>query len=483
MERALLVWVPASAGTTCGEIPCRTQWAAAYQTFAGNIAMTNTTAGSSASTAGVLELLRLFKSDTSAADHYAAERLAQAKAIEPVLKAFEVLPTDTGRKPGPLSGIPVAIKDIIATSDMATTNGSPIYSDHIPAADAWVVERLRNLGATIFGKTVSTEFAWRHPGPTTNPWNSAHTPGGSSSGSAAAVAAGIVPLALGSQTLGSVVRPAAFNGVVGFKPSFGAIPRSGVHHLSPSLDHIGFFARRVDDVAYALSLLAGRSNGDLHGEPLPAFDLPVEQGVTPLPSPRLAVVRFAKFAKAEIEQQQVFEAAVTKLRSGGATITELELPELDRVNWDTINVILTSEGAHIFRDLVARYPDKTSDPLKKLVETGSARGVVDYLAAKALQTKLRADFTAQMAPFDAVLTLPAFGEAPLGLNYTGDAEYCAPWTLLGVPALSLPAGFGKRGLPLGLQVVGAYRQDLRMLRVAKWIEITLAFSPGLPEVK
>src|SRR6202008_5167278 len=176
-------------------------------------------------------------------------------AKEPRLKAFEHLPQDTVRRPGPLSGIPVAIKDIIATSDMRSTIGSAIYRDHVPAADAWVVERLRNLGATIFGKTVSTEFAWRHPGPTVNPWNAAHTPGGSSSGSAAAVAAGIVPLALGTQTLGSLIRPAAFNGVVGLKPSFGAIPRSGVHPLSPSLDHVGFFARCVDDVAYALSLL------------------------------------------------------------------------------------------------------------------------------------------------------------------------------------------------------------------------------------
>lgn len=432
---------------------------------------------------GILDLLRLFKTDASAADHYASERLAQAKAIEPVLRAFEVLPTDTARKPGPLSGVPVAIKDIIATSDMPTTNGSPIYSDHVPAADAWVVERLRNLGATIFGKTVSTEFAWRHPGPTTNPWNSAHTPGGSSSGSAAAVAAGIVPLALGSQTLGSVVRPAAFNGVVGFKPSFGAIPRSGVHHLSPSLDHIGFFARKVDDVAYALSLLMGTSDSDLHGQPLPAFDVAVEQGVKPLPSPRLAVVRFAKFAKAGSEQQQVFEAAVTRLRGAGAAVTELELPELDRANWDAINIILAAEGAVIFADLVARHPDKTSDHLKKLVETGSAIGAGDYLKAKALQARLRADFTAQMADYDAVLTLPAFGEAPQGLNYTGDAEYCAPWTLLGAPALSLPAGFGRNRLPLGLQVVGAYRQDLRMLRVAKWVESTLAFSVGLPDVK
>src|SRR6202158_1001264 len=252
--------------------------------------MTNPDAHSSQPPAGVLELLRLFKENPAAADQYAATCLEKAKAAEPVLKAFEYLPQDIARRPGPLSGIPVAIKDIIATADMPTTNGSPVYQDCIPAADAWVVERLRNLGATIFGKTVSTEFAWRHPGPTTNPWNSAHTPGGSSSGSAAGVAAGIVPLALGTQTLGSVIRPAAFDGIVGLKPSFGAIPRAGVHPLSPSLDHVGFFARRVDDVAFALSLLGGSSDDDVHGRPLPAFQLSVEQGLPPLAAPRLAVV-------------------------------------------------------------------------------------------------------------------------------------------------------------------------------------------------
>jgi Asp-tRNA(Asn)/Glu-tRNA(Gln) amidotransferase A subunit family amidase len=433
--------------------------------------------------AGVLDLLRLFKGNDGAADAYAATQLETAKAIEPTLRAFEVLPTDVTRKPGPLSGIPVGIKDIIATTDMVTTNGSAVYKDHVPAADAWVVERLRNLGATIFGKTVSTEFAWRHPGPTTNPWNPRHTPGGSSSGSAAAVAAGLVPLALGTQTLGSVVRPAAFNGVVGFKPSFGAIPRSGVHPLSPSLDHVGFFARRVDDVAYALSLLMGSSDSDPHGRPGPTFEVSVDHGLQTLAAPRLAVVRFAKWDKAEIEARALFDASLARLRDAGAIVEELQLPELDRTNWDAVNTILTSEGAEIFADLIARFPDRTSDKLKNLVELGQAHSATSYLAAKSLQAKLRSDFTTRMAGFDAVLTLPAFGEAPEGLGYTGDAEYCAPWTLLGVPALSLPAGFGKNHLPLGLQVVGAYRQDLHLLRVAKWVEAVLAFSPGLPAVK
>jgi amidase len=444
--------------------------------------MTDPTSSFRKPAAGVLELLRLFKEDPAAADQYAAACLAKAKAAEPVLKAFEYLPRDIARRPGPLSGIPVGIKDIIATADMPTSNGSPVCKDHIPSADAWVVERLRNLGATIFGKTVSTEFAWRHPGPTTNPWNAAHTPGGSSSGSAAAVAAGIVPLALGTQTLGSVIRPAAFNGVVGFKPSFGAIPRSGVHPLSPSLDHVGFFARRVDDVAFALSLLGGSSDSDPHGRSVPAFEISVDQGVPPASKPRLAVVRFAKWSKAEPEQQQVFEAAITTLRAAGAVLEEFEFPELDQANWNAITTIVASEAALIFEALVERYPDRTSEKLKELVRTGKAIGATDYLAAKALQSRLRPAFTDDLSGFDAVVTLPAFGEAPIGLDYTGDAEYCAPWTLLGVPALSLPAGFGKNGLPLGIQIVGAYRWDLHTLRVAKWVETALHFDGGIANV-
>jgi len=445
--------------------------------------MTDPTARSAPhSGAGVLELLRLFKDDQAAADRYAAARLEKAKAAEPVLRAFEYLPQDTTRRPGPLSGIPVAIKDIIATADMPTTNGSPIYRDHVPTADAFVVERLRNLGATIFGKTVSTEFAWRHPGPTVNPWNARHTPGGSSSGSAAAVAAGLVPLALGSQTLGSVIRPAAFNGVVGLKPSFGAIPRTGVHPLSPSLDHVGFFARRVDDVALALSLLAASSDGDPHGRPIPGFQVDTDKGVQPLDRPRLGIVRFEKWSKVEPEQQRAFEAAIAKLRDAGAVLEELELSELDSTNWNAINTILASEAALIFEGLVARYPDRTSGKLKELVQAGKTCSAFGYLAAKELQERLRSRFTTDICGFDAVLTLPAFGEAPEGLGYTGDAEYCAPWTLLGVPAVTLPVGFGKNRLPLGVQIVGPYREDHRLLRVSKWIESVLSFDPGIPTI-
>ena len=429
---------------------------------------------------GVLELLRRFKQDERLADGYAAACLERAKAAEPTLKAFEYVPRDVKRRPGLLSGIPVGIKDIIATSDMPTSNGSPIYRGQVPARDAWVVERLRQLGATIFGKTVSTEFAWRHPGPTTNPWNSRHTPGGSSSGSAAAVAAGIVPLALGSQTLGSVIRPAAFNGVVGLKPSFGAIPRTGVHPLSPSLDHVGFFARRVDDVALALSLLVATSDLDPHGRPLPSFDIDASRGVTPFEKPRLRIMRFQNWPAVDTEQKNVFEAAVAKLREAGAVVEEREWQELDAINWDTINTILASEASHIFGGLVERHPDRTSTHLKTLVAAGKATTAFDYLAAKSMQEKLRSALAEETSAFDAILTVPAFGEAPEGLDFTGKAEYCAPWTLVGAPAISLPAGFGKNRLPLGIQLVGGYRQDVRLLSVAKWTEGVLRFNPGLP---
>ena len=444
--------------------------------------MTDASSCAANSGTGVLELLRLFARDPDAVEPYLANQLKKAEAAEPVLRAFEYLPKRLDRLSGPLSGIPVGIKDIVATKDMPTTNGSAVYRDHVPAADAWIVERLRQLGATLFGKTVSTEFAWRHPGPTTNPWNARHTPGGSSSGSAAAVAAGIVPLALGTQTLGSIIRPAAFNGIVGFKPSFGSIPRTGVHPLSPSLDHVGFLARRVDDAAFALSLLAGLGDSDPHGHgPPPGFQIDIASGLRPLDRPRMAVIRFTNWSKAEPEQRNAFDTALAKMREAGATIEEIEWPELDARNWETINIILASEAAAIFKDLVERYPDRTSDRLKELVRTGMAHTAYDYLAAKALQAKLQSEFPKHISGYDAVLTLPALGEAPESLGHTGDAVYCAPWTLLGVPAISLPIGLGQNGLPLGLQIVGAYHEDLRTLRAAKWIEtaLNLAIIPAL----
>jgi amidase len=432
---------------------------------------------------GLLDLIRSYAADRGPAAQNLQTQLAKAKALEPTLHAFEYLPPAIeAASSGPLAGVPVAVKDIIATFDMPTTNGSMIFRDHVPSADAWVVRRLRDLGASIFGKTVTTEFAWRHPGPTVNPWNTKHTPGGSSSGSAASVAAGLVPLALGTQTLGSVVRPAAFNGVVGLKPSYGAIPRIGVHPLSHSLDHVGVFTRSVDDAAFALSKLSGTSDDDLHGRVLPPFEVSVDNGLTPLEKPRIAVMRLAQWSKAEPEQKKTFDDAVQTLRNAGALLQDVDYPDMDRAGWGSCTTILASEAAVLFKDYVANHADKTSKWLKELAQTGKSHSAHDYLLAKEFQDTQRLKFPELISGFDVVLTLPAFGEAPAGLDYTGDAEYCAPWTLLGVPALSMPAGFGKNGLPLGIQVVGKYRDDLRMLRAAKWIESTLDFKTGLPPV-
>jgi amidase len=208
----------------------------------------------------------------------------------------------------------------------------------------------------------------------------------------------------------------------------------------------------------------------------------IDKGVPPLDRPRLAIVRFEKWSKVEPEQQRAFETAIARLRDAGAVVEELELSELDTTNWNAINIILAGEAALIFEGLVARYPDRTSDHLKALVQAGKAHTALEYLAAKAIQEKLRSPFAMQISGFDAVLTLPAFGEAPEGLSFTGNAEYCAPWTLIGVPAVTLPVGFGKNRLPLGLQIVGPYREDHRLLRVAKWIESELSFDPGIAAI-
>jgi Asp-tRNA(Asn)/Glu-tRNA(Gln) amidotransferase A subunit family amidase len=215
---------------------------------------------------------------------------------------------------------------------------------------------------------------------------------------------------------------------------------------------------------------------------VPAFQVDLERGVAPLDKPRLGVVRFDKWSRVEAEQQKAFDTAIERLRASGAVVEELVLAELDRVNWQTILTILESEGARLFANLVERYPDRTSDHLKSLVASGKAIAAPDYLAAKALQEQQRLSLGTEMKGFDAILTLPAFGEAPRGLHYTGDAEYCAPWTLIGAPTITLPAGFGQNGLPLGIQIVGDYRNDLRVLKTAKWVEAALAFDPGVPRL-
>lgn len=433
---------------------------------------------------GVLEALRAFRSGSVTPAEYVTALHRRALLLEALVRAFAHLPLKIElpnfNDAGPLAGIPVGIKDIIDTSDLPTAYGSPIFENHIPERDAWVVTKLRSAGACIFGKTVTTEFAWRKAGPTANPWRLTRTPGGSSSGSAAAVAAGFVPLALGTQTLGSVIRPAAFCGVVGFKPSFGAIPRVGVHPLAASLDHVGLFARHVDDVALALSILRESDPRDAHGVPLGPFSVDSDSGLTPQTAPRLLIAQTPLWQTAQPAQREALEATVSRLRSAGGVIGRFDWPEPFARVWDLGETIFRYEAAQVHSELVERYPAETSAQLQAVVSAGKQIDASQYAEACADQKRLRTTFSEMLGGVDAILTLPAVGEAPSGLDHTGDYSFCAPWTVLGVPAMTLPVAFGPAGLPLGVQIVGAYRDDLKIARTAKWCEQVIARAPVWP---
>jgi amidase len=430
---------------------------------------------------GLVEAVRAIRAGRIDAAAYAAALHARVRRLDPAIHAFTVLAEPVPPTGGSIGGVPVAVKDIIATLDLPTANGSPIYQGHVPADDAWVVARLRDLGASVLGKTVTTEFAWRHPGPTHNPWKRGYTPGGSSSGSAAAVAAGFAPLALGSQTFGSVIRPAAFCGVVGFKPSYGAIPRTGVHPLAPSLDHVGFFTRSVEDAAYALSLLAGASDEDPHGRPLPPVAFELQAGLDPAPAGRLGLLQIGPWDTTDAAARACLEAAATRFRDAGGRVETLTLPEPFAGMADAARAILACEAAAIFGPLILAHPDRVSEPLRDLVREGEAIAAPRYIAALRLQAALRRGFARALEGFDAVLTLPAPGPAPEGLAYTGDPSFCVPFTFLGVPCLTLPAG-EVSGLPLGLQLVAPYRNDQRLLRIARWCETVLDRPIRFPDL-
>jgi Asp-tRNA(Asn)/Glu-tRNA(Gln) amidotransferase A subunit family amidase len=260
---------------------------------------------------------------------------------------------------------------------------------------------------------------------------------------------------------------------VGLKASFGAVPREGVFPLSGSLDHVGFIARSVNDVAYAFNLLRNRVATEPDSIVLPAVPMKADTGLEPQAAPRLAWLRTPYDDRVTDEQKQAMENAVTRLRAQGAVIEEFALPDEYWTGIDAMFCLLEAEGGAVHRDHVARFPDRLSVHIKELVAQGAARSAFEYLAARNLQARLRADATAQLKGFDAFLTIPAPGPAPEGLATTGDPIFCALWSFLGLPALNIPIGHAANGLPLGLQLVAAYRQDAHLLRAGRWIEIAL----------
>jgi Asp-tRNA(Asn)/Glu-tRNA(Gln) amidotransferase A subunit family amidase len=413
---------------------------------------------------------------TVSAEDYARACLDRIETLDGEIKAFVHLDRDhvlaqaralderraQGRPIGPLHGIAVAIKDIIDTADYPTELGSPLAAGRRPWTDATVVAKLRAAGAVIIGKSVTTEFAYYHPGPTRNPHDHTRTPGGSSSGSAAAVAAHMVPLALGTQTNGSVIRPAAFCGVFAVKPGHGLVSRAGVLALSRKLDHIGAFARSLPDLALILDVIAGHDPADPDTGPFAAPDFRAVQREKPPLPPRFAFVRTPVWDKADADTKAAFEELVTAL---GSSVAAVDLSASLAEAWETHRIIMAVEMAYNLAPLVAR--GEPSEVMRKLLAHGRSVSAVDYLGALAkAQRYAPAGLADVFDEYDAILTPAAPGIAPKGLSATGDPAFCTLWTLTGLPAVSLPLLAGEGGLPLGAQLVGPRGRDGPLLRTA-----------------
>ncbi len=384
--------------------------------------------------------------------------LAQAREADEVRRQ--------GREVGQLHGVPVGIKDIIETADMPTENGCPIFAGRQTGRDAAVVAQLREAGAVIMGKTVTTEMAVYHPGKTRNPHRPTHTPGGSSSGSAAAVAAHMIPLSLGTQTNGSVVRPASFCGVYGLKPSYGLFSRRNVLVQSPPLDTIGVFARSIEDLAITADLLSAydeadsgmwrRSRGNHHK---------VAMADEPVP-PVLGFIKGPMWDQATTTTQEAFAELAGEL---GAHCEEVQLPApFDDIVRMHANIMLPDIARH-FGPLEERAPDKLSERLRGMIEEGRRVSAIAYNTARDQQQMLYRVLEKCFDRYSALLTPSAPAPAPEGLQATGDPVFCTMWTFFGTPAISLPL-LEADGMPLGVQLVGPRRDDARLLRTARWLE-------------
>jgi Asp-tRNA(Asn)/Glu-tRNA(Gln) amidotransferase A subunit family amidase len=411
--------------------------------------------------------------------------LARIREAEPQVQAWQFLDPEhalaqarardadrrEGKPSGPLHGVPVGVKDIIDTSDMPTEDGTVLHAGRTPARDATVVAMLRAAGAVILGKTVTTECAYYSPGKTRNPHNPEHTPGGSSSGSAAAVAAGMVPLAVGSQTNGSVIRPASFCGVYGFKPTHGLIPRNGILKLSRTLDHVGLFSRTIEDLALLAEELVGYDERDPDTRPRARIPFAATAAQEPPLAPLLALVKGPVWERAAADTREAFAELAQEL---GDRVVEVELPESAAAALDWHRTIMEAEMAANLDAEWERGRDRLSEQLRALMARGRETRALDYQKALARIPLLNEGFAEIFERFDALVTPAAPGTAPKGLGSTGDPAFCTLWTLLGTPAVTLPLMQGANGLPLGVQLVGPKHGDARLLRTARWLSSRVA---------
>jgi Asp-tRNA(Asn)/Glu-tRNA(Gln) amidotransferase A subunit family amidase len=404
--------------------------------------------------------------------------LDRIKALEPDVRAFAHFDAtaaltaakradkqrESGDPPGPLHGLPVAVKDIIDTSDFPTEHGGEIFRGRHPERDATIVKRLRSAGAIVIGKTVTSQYALFVPGPTRNPRDLTRTPGGSSSGSAAAVAAGFVPVALGTQTNGSVIRPASYCGIIGFKPSLGVLPRTGILRHMGLIDHPGVFARSVADAALVVDSIAGEDVEDYFSRNLPSAlrDVALDRGKIP----RLAFA-FGPFeSRAEPTTREALERFLARLP---LSVDAIELGPEFRVAETILRSLMCAGVAESLGPEIDASIEQVPELVVRLVEEGRAVSAVDLLTAWAHRDRLRRELTARLSEYDAVLTFASTGPAPLASEGTGDPIFATLWTLIGAPAFCLPLLRSADGLPIGVQAVGAPGSDFELTSAATWL--------------
>ena len=375
---------------------------------------------------------------------------------------------DSGVETGPLHGVPIGIKDIYNIAGVPTKAGSKVYADYVPDETAATIGLLQNAGAVILGKTVTTEFACLDPSHTKNPWNPAHTPGGSSSGSAVAVAARMCPVAMGSQTIGSVLRPASYSGIVGLKPTYGRVSRRGVVPVSWSLDTVGWMGRTVEDAALLLQVMAGPDDQDPVASRLPAGDY--LSGLESSGPPRIGLITSFFMEEADQETQRRTRAVVEQLASAGASVVELTLPESFGTAIQDQMTIMGAEAAAFHKPMYEKQAQDYRPKLREMLRQGLETDATTY--SKALERRLRfsADMRLLAEKADVLLT-PSTPTAPLAdLTNTGDTRFQGPWTSCGLPTITLPIGLAESGLPLGIQLIASPFEEARLLAAARWCE-------------
>jgi len=428
-----------------------------------------------------VELRGRLASGAVRAVEYAQACLERIAELEPKVQAWAWLDSDyvltqarvldarrqSGASIGPLHGLPVGLKDIIDTAKVQTENGTIIDAGRVPEVDAVIVEKLKAAGAIIMGKTVTAELAFLHPSKTCNPHNVAHTPGGSSAGSAAAVAAGMAPFAIGTQTGGSVIRPAAYCGTVGFKPSFGAIARTGILVQSPSLDTVGVFARSVEGAAMLAEVLFGHDVRDPATELAPPPRLLSAASVKPPVMPMFAFVRPPEFDDVADEQTVLAFQELTQLL--GEQCFEAPLPNIFDDAADICARVNFAEMAKCYYVMERRGRDRMSTELTLALDKGKSILARDYLAALDWRGVFNAVLDEIFQRCDAILTPAAPGPAPKGFETTGNPIFNGLWTFCGTPALTVPLFQAENGLPMGVQLVGRRGDDARLLRTARWL--------------